>query len=218
MIWIFDLDETLYDESTYVKSGLRHVAQHIADQSDLNVDDLFNCMESEFRSRGRANVFQRLTSTFPNLNHTLDDLISIYRKHVPTIELYADALEILTKLHDEKLYLVTDGNRHVQWNKIRALELEEIFKGIFVTDEHGLGAAKPGIVCFSRIKSECESDWSNMVYIGDDPHKDFLHIRKLGMRTIRVNRGRFKDVVLDSRHEAEITVDNLIDIEVALSK
>jgi putative hydrolase of the HAD superfamily len=57
-----------------------------------------------------------------------------------------------------------------------------------------------------------------MVYVGDDPHKDFLNIKKLGMRTIRVNRGRFKDLVLDNRYEAEITVDNLIDLEMALSK
>ena len=218
MIWIFDLDETLYDESTYVQSGLKHVARHIADQGDLNADQLFNCMESEFRFNGRTNVFQRLTSTFPDLTHTLDDLVSIYRKHLPTIELYADSRDTLSKLQDEKLYLVTDGNRNVQWNKIRALKLEGKFRGIFVTDEHGHGASKPGTLCFSKIRSECQADWSNMVYVGDDPHKDFLNIKKLGMRTIRVNRGRFKDLVLDNRYEAEITVDNLIDLEIALSK
>ena len=41
-----------------------------------------------------------------------------------------------------------------------------------------------------------------MVYVGDDPNKDFVNLNPLGMKTVRVLTGRFKYQKLISRQFA----------------
>lgn len=209
MIWIFDLDETLYDEGTYVISGLKHVAQQLSEKNQDYSDKLFSCMESELNLKGRSGVFQKLLTSFPELHFSTEMLVESYRNHKPTIMLYSDAKKLLHSLPQQQMYLVTDGVRVTQWNKIEALKLQNVFRGIYVTDEHGDGAAKPSTSCFEKIRNDCGAEWTRMIYVADDPNKDFINLKKLGVRTIRVNRGRFKDVHLDDNHEAEIIVENL---------
>jgi putative hydrolase of the HAD superfamily len=42
-----------------------------------------------------------------------------------------------------------------------------------------------------------------MIYIGDNPNKDFINLKKIGIRTARIFRGSFKAVKLDESFEAE---------------
>lgn len=214
MIWIFDLDETLYDESSYVLSGFRYIAQQISSGDQFSQEGLFSCMETEFRANGRSWVFQMLLSTFPNINNSVEDLLHLYRNHPPSIKLLPDAKKILSKLGSHQTYLVTDGMSEVQWKKIRALNLEGKFEQIFVTDDYGDGSAKPGTVCFELIRFKCKASWSEMVYVGDDPNKDFINLKKLGMHTIRVDRGRFKGLFLDEEHEASCKVESLDELPI----
>ena len=111
MIWIFDLDETLYDEKTFVLSGLNCVAQHLAEKSSYSESDLFGFMHDEFISNGRLRVFQQLKKHFADLEFELDKMIELFRSHVPQINLYNDASELLSSLSNLPIYLVTDGNR-----------------------------------------------------------------------------------------------------------
>ena len=52
-------------------------------------------------------------------------------------------------------------------------------------------------------------DPSNMIYIGDNPNKDFVNIKKLGIKTVRVLTGNYKNLKLSKKFEAEITIRNL---------
>ncbi len=209
MIWIFDLDDTLYEENSYVRSGLREVALFSNRNFLVPFAEAYRLMEQEFINQGRTNVFQKLKIWYPEVASSIEDLVDVYRNHTPNLKLYPDAEDLLNLLGGESLFLVTDGSRETQWNKIQALHLESRFNKIFVTDEFDEHAAKPGIACFEMIKNYCESDWDNMVYIGDDPHKDFISLKPLGVRTVRVNRGRFKNLALGLDFEAELTVENL---------
>lgn len=218
MIWIFDLDETLFDERTYVISGLKAVAQFLADDDHTKQNIFSEFMVHEFSTSGRAEVFQRLKSEFPEISKSISDLIEVYRNHLPEIDLLPDAKKILADLSAETMFLVTDGARLTQRNKIRALNLELVFRKTFVTDEHGPSAAKPGTKCFEMIRLICQSEWSDMVYVGDDPHKDFLNLKPLGVRTVRIRRGRFKHLILDQSHEAEIEINDLSELRSKLGE
>ncbi len=218
MIWIFDLDETLFDEQTYVISGLKAVAQFLAEDDHTRQSTFSQFMVREFSTNGRDRVFQRLKSEFPEISESIGDLVNVYRNHQPEIELFPDAKKLLFELSAETMFLVTDGSHITQRSKIRALNLELVFRETFVTDEHGLGAAKPGTKCFEMIKSICRSDWSDMVYVGDDPHKDFVNLKPLGVRTVRINRGRFKHLILDQSHEAEILINDLSELRSKLGE
>ncbi|MNB88558.1 hypothetical protein D3C75_355750 [compost metagenome] len=52
-----------------------------------------------------------------------------------------------------------------------------------------------------------------MVYIGDNPLKDFVGIKPLWVRTIRVRRGMFQDVEAENgKFEAEYEIDSLYEL------
>ncbi len=92
----FDLDDTLYPEIDFVKSGFRAVAQAVEKRFHLSCSfydvlwDIF--MEGE-RNKTFDMAIQR--AGVPADSQLVQDMIIIYRTHVPAITLYPDAQEIL---------------------------------------------------------------------------------------------------------------------------
>ena len=107
------------------------------------------------------------------------------------------------------LYLVTDGHKIVQHLKVRSLGLERRFKRIFITHRFGKKYAKPSTYCFEKIKNSESCDWHEMMYIGDDPAKDFVNLKPLGIRTVRVLTGAHKDANYGEAFEASVVMHDL---------
>ncbi len=209
-VLIFDLDDTLYNEMSFVHSGFRAVAQFLSDKFTLNPDDSFARMCNELELNGRGNIFDIVLKeagvyTKTNLNKT----ISTYRLHEPDISLSPEAERCLHRFEHYPKYLVTDGNKVVQYNKVRALNIEPWFKKVFVTHRYGLHASKPSPHCFHIIAGLEKRPAHSIVYIGDNPHKDFVGIKPLGFRTVRLINGMFANLALDEEHEAHVTVNSL---------
>ncbi|MBC8490807.1 MAG: HAD hydrolase-like protein [Bacteroidetes bacterium] len=53
----------------------------------------------------------------------------------------------------------------------------------------------------------------NIVYIGDNPNKDFIGIKPLGFKTIRVLTGNHRFEKLDNMHEAHLSINSLDEID-----
>ena len=64
MILIFDLDDTLYDEINYVKSGFKEVSIHIFKKFSINKIDSFEFMMNELNEKGRGKVFNALLEEY----------------------------------------------------------------------------------------------------------------------------------------------------------
>ena len=123
-----------------------------------------------------------------------------------------DIFNSLGKLRKKySLYLVTDGNKIVQKNKVEALGIKNLFKKIFITHRFGLKNAKPSLYCFKIIKKIEECTWSDMIYIGDNPHKDFVNLNKVGAGTARILNGSYKKHKAKRRYDAKKTYKNLRD-------
>lgn len=114
------------------------------------------------------------------------------------------------------LYLVTDGHKIVQRNKVDALGLWPEFRRIFITHRFGLAAAKPSVHCFERIREAEGCDWGDMVYVGDNPAKDFVSLNPLGVHTVRVLTGAHANVVAKRGHDANVTITSLDSLPNAL--
>ena len=55
---IFDMDDTLYDEIDYCKSGFRAVAEFLADLPDsLTVEHIFDAFWKQFNAGNRTRTF-----------------------------------------------------------------------------------------------------------------------------------------------------------------
>ena len=178
---IFDLDDTLYSEKDYVRSGYRAVANELP-QIENAYCKLWRAFEE-----GHAAIDKVLSDAGVFTQELKDRCVSIYRNHLPEIKLYEDVAEMLASLRAKgiKLGIITDGRPDGQRNKIMALGLENMVDEIIVTDELG-GAMfrKPCDISFRIMQRKMGIPFESMVYVGDNLTKDLIAPRQLGMRAI----------------------------------
>ena len=171
---VFDLDDTLYKEVDYVRSGFMAVAQHLGDDSLLDV-------MLKARSKG-INAFEAVKEQRPDAE--IEKMIEIYRNHKPTITLPRDTTLTLDYLHSKyTLALVTDGRSVGQRNKIEALGLERYFapEDIVISEEFGSEKPAPAnYTCFMQRHPACH----HFTYVGDNLKKDFVAPNALGWLTV----------------------------------
>ncbi len=216
MILVFDLDDTLFDELSYVRSGFAVVADFIESEYGICSSDVFLLLERQLE-KGRSDIFDIVFSSLGIFSINLvRRCVGIYRTHQPKIELYNEAANCLQRFAGYSLYIVTDGNKVVQKNKLTALGLYNVkpIKQCYVTHQYGLIHAKPSPYCFSKIVKREKIDPNKIVYIGDNSSKDFVGIKPFGFRTVRVYTGQCSTVKNDEQYEAEFKINNLDELTV----
>jgi putative hydrolase of the HAD superfamily len=209
MILIFDLDDTLYPEETFVKSGFEAVALWLNRRYGWDARETVLLMDEILIRQGRGTVFDEVLKIRGAFTKKLvKQCVGIYRNHVPKLSLSPTAVEILTKWRGQ-LYLVTDGHKIAQRNKIQALGLGQYFKRTFVTSNFGYGRAKPSTYCFNKIREMENCRWQDLAYIGDNPAKDFVNLNAMGCVTIRVLTGAHRHAQAKPGHDAQHSIGNL---------
>jgi len=209
MIPIFDLDDTLYQERSYVDSGFGVVARELEKQYGWSAISSMSHMQATLKVEGRGKVFNRLLQShgiFSKKN--IQNCVNIYRHHQPDIHLNPSADQLLSCLQNQA-YLVTDGHKIVQQNKVNALHLERRFKKIYITHRYGVRHAKPSIHCFDLIRQIEKCAWQEMFYVGDNPNKDFVNLTPLGVHTIRVMTGEHANVIAKPGYDAKYKINSL---------
>lgn len=176
---IFDLDDTLYSEKDYVRSGYAAVAK-IFPQIARMEDKLWEAFLQNNPAIDCVLEQERLF-TFENKEKAL----CAYRTHLPSISLYPGVAELLLRLKKtKKLGLITDGRPEGQHLKIAALNISRYFQKIIVTDElGGTEFRKPNKKAFVMMQMELQVPFERMIYIGDNRKKDFIAPQKLGMKS-----------------------------------
>ncbi|GIP19114.1 haloacid dehalogenase [Paenibacillus montaniterrae] len=217
---VFDLDDTLYDEYEYVKSGFQAVSEYLWREFGFDTNETYNRMWNSLKCEGRGTIFDGLLKYFGITQRKyVKKCLSVYRLHQPEIILPKESNEILRQLHKKvPLYLVTDGNKVVQANKIYALRLEMYMKKCYITYRYGHAKSKPSPYCFQLIAKSEGVSTADIVYIGDNPKKDFVGIKPLGFRTIRVMTGQHSQVEMPIQYEAELRINHISDLIPALKQ
>ena len=178
---IFDLDDTLYLEKDYVKSGYNLIAKAFPEVANMS-EKLWKV----FLDGGKA-IDQVLLQEGLLTEDNKNKCLNIYRNQVPDIQLDDLIKNLLLELKGKgyKLGIITDGRVEGQRAKIKALDLERLVDQIIITDElGGVQMRKPNEKAFVLICERLGVDYENAVYVGDNPKKDFIAPEKLGMRAI----------------------------------
>lgn len=178
---IFDLDDTLYSEKEYVRSGYRAVADYLGNLS--YADELWGYFE-----KGRPAI-DELLNRIDRIDEKAD-VLNVYRYHRPDIHLYEGVVDLITDLKSKgiKVGIITDGRPEGQHNKIESLGLNELVEDIIITDElGGIQFRKPCDIAFRIMQTKWRLPMSEIVYIGDNPAKDFQAPQQLGMKFIYYN-------------------------------
>ncbi len=211
MILVFDLDDTLYDEMTFVKSGFRAVAAYGQREWGWDAEESNKVMLDILGREGRGAVFDRWLALHCSVGAgRVRECVGVYRHHRPDIRLLDISIQLLRSLKsDHQLYIVTDGHKGVQANKIAALDAERRVVKAYITHRYGVRHAKPSTYCFELIKKKESCHWSDMAYIGDNPAKDFVNLNPLGVHTIRVLTGSHRNVCAKAGYDARHTIPSL---------
>jgi len=93
-----------------------------------------------------------------------------------------------------------------------ALGIYNKVKFPYITHRFGKMKAKPSPYCFLKIAEREKTAPENIVYVGDNPYKDFVGIKPLGFKTVRVLQGSFKDICLTVEFEAQRTIESLAEL------
>ena len=172
---IFDLDDTLYSEKEYVRSGFRAVSEYLGGRYEGKLWSYFEAglpaIDMLLKTLGREDEKQ--------------STLKVYRSHKPTLHLYPGVSELLDRLKQRgiKTGIITDGRPEGQHNKIAALGIQ--VDDIIVTDElGGVQFRKPCDIAFRILQTRWRLNPADIVYIGDNVAKDFQAPQQLGMKTI----------------------------------
>lgn len=209
---VLDLDDTLYPEIDFVRSGFRSVAASLA---PVVGRDLFAPMWSRFESG--LDTFGWVVATYDAAlgGMTVDDLLRHYRTHQPVICLGPGVEAFLDRLRELEVPvgLVTDGRRITQRNKLRALGIETAFDHVVISEE--IGTEKPDPRNFAVFEERAPG--ARFHFFGDNTSKDFVVPARLGWETFcLVDTGRhihrqtlgsppFPDHLMTSFEELEVS-------------
>ena len=174
---IFDLDDTLYSEKEYVRSGYKAVSDYLGGGYEEKLWKYFRernpAIDELLRELGRESE--------------KDAVLNVYRSHKPNLHPYEGVIEKIKNLKNRgiKVGIITDGRPEGQRNKIETLGLDKIIEDIIITDElGGLQFRKPCDIAFRIMQERWRLPASEIVYIADNPAKDFQAPQQLGMKGI----------------------------------
>lgn len=188
--WIFDLDDTLFDEIDFLHSSYHVIANELA---TLYPDLILSGDALSVMLTARGNAFDALRNWLPDA--VAEDQLwmrDIYRTHRPAISLRPGASRLLRSLSHRHapLGIITDGRLNTQTNKIKALGLDHIIPSSRIIISEDIGYDKLSQIPFAEMERRIpEAD--RYIYFGDNPAKDILSARSLGWTTVQVvDRGR----------------------------
>jgi len=219
LIVALDLDDTLYPEEAFVRSGFEAVAAFLNERWAVGRERGLDIMWSSLAERGRGSQFDDVVEQLElRGRQSVAELVRVYRYHPPSIALPEASRLAVAALAPRPLYIVTDGHKLVQQSKIDALGLRPLVRHVYITHRYGIRHRKPSPRVFELMAGRERASLADIVYVGDDPSKDFRGIRPRGARTIRVLTGRHASVAVAPEEDAERTVADITEVPAVVTE
>jgi putative hydrolase of the HAD superfamily len=208
---LFDLDDTLYLERRFARSGYRAVAAHVAERFGASELEVFASLMGALRANRRTQAFQRLCKRLDLDESVIGELREVYRRHEPTLRLPRTSRRVLTTSRTSwRVGILTNGLPEVQRRKVAALGLEPLVDAVVYA--HEVGTGKPDCRVFFAACEALGTDPESTVMAGDDPWNDVDGARRAGLRAIRIRRGMHAGVDAGDTGPADATVESIGDV------
>jgi phosphoglycolate phosphatase-like HAD superfamily hydrolase len=187
---IFDLDNTIYNETAYLFHAYEEIAKQIEKDFAVESSKLSHFLKITFEKSGRKDLFNLMISEFSLPDSCLSMCLSILRNiEVPDqLEIFPVVLQFFYDSVDssKKLFVITNGNPDQQRNKIRQINwhgMDSNISFIFANETH----PKPNPFSF-QLTSIGKNELNTTVFIGDSLSDqqfaenigiDFIYIHQL---------------------------------------
>ncbi len=164
---MFDLDNTLYNETDYLFAAYAQIAQKAA-AGDKDLEEEYRCyLCHTFSTEGRHLLFQRFISRY-QLRVTTDEMLAILRHTTCRLELFPSVAIILSELLKRKkdVAILTNGNPEQQRQKVSNLGIVSRWPQIRILYANET-EQKPSPKAMLQLISEYGVQAGDTVLIGD---------------------------------------------------
>jgi len=185
---VFDLDDTLYAERDYVRSGYRAAAEHIRHTTG-RTEPFEDWLWRRFEAGRAGGAFDALDEHFSlGLGEPgVGELVRVYREHSPAIEPRPGAIDVLRRLSERyRLGLLSDGYLPAQRLKLDAVGIEPLLGAVVFTEELGRAYWKPAPEGYVAVRDALGAADEACAYVGDNPAKDFVAPNRMGWLTVQL--------------------------------
>jgi HAD superfamily hydrolase (TIGR01549 family) len=201
---LFDLDDTLHDDTAAYKTAARRVADGIAATYGSDVGTLERAYIAQAEGFWSKLTSEQLTTKISGVRVTLwsaalhsvgidDPAVAkrcaeeYNRLRAAAMELFPGALKLLAGLRQAgcKLGLLTNGFSETHREKIALLQLGDAFDAIFIADE--VGMLKPDPRFFAHACDVLQIEPERTAMVGDRYERDIRGAHEAGLRTIWMN-------------------------------
>jgi putative hydrolase of the HAD superfamily len=201
---LFDLDDTLHDDTFAYHSAAEEVAREVAAEHGIDALALKAAYVAEAEgfwqrlsaddlqvklSRVRAGMWQHALESVgvgdPALAERSAERYNAYRSKYYT--LFTGVIDMLRALRERglKLGIVTNGLSETHREKIALLRISEFFDAIFLSDE--VGMVKPDPLLFAHACRTLGGAPARSAMVGDRYDRDIRGAREAGLFTIWLN-------------------------------
>ncbi|MBF0803997.1 MULTISPECIES: HAD family hydrolase [Neisseria] len=206
-VLVLDLDDTLYAEQHYKRSGIEAVCRHIAELYPQHTAEGLMAQTDPESSRWLEQL-----CAFCGFNDSeKQSLLWVYRLHRPNLTgcMPSEKLKQLMQPFAARV-LISDGRSLSQRRKLSALGLLDAFEHIMISE--AWQSEKPDARRFLAV--EAAYPGKTCIYVGDNTKKDFLAPNRLGWLTIgilpqahHIHRHRPQD--FDAASQPALWLDNI---------
>jgi uncharacterized cofD-like protein len=195
---VFDLDDTLYDCTERLRQAAHRRAARAMVEAGLPLteEEAYDTQIKLMKEHGpRFKAFARIAEMYSRDSDFIDEVMRAYnRDEVERIRLFPDVMPTLTELREMglKLFLVTSGVYARQEKKIKLLGLENAFDRIIINDDDR-GTTKEQ--CYTDLLDIAGLRAEDVLSVGDRLHSEIKICNSLGMVTVQMEHGRFKDLL-----------------------
>ncbi|HEY0395277.1 MAG TPA: HAD family hydrolase [Candidatus Elarobacter sp.] len=198
---LFDLDDTLHDDTTAYRAAARAAAELVAREHPVEPQAVADAYEVEVGDFWSALTADQLTLTIAEERHRMwhaalrrvgiDDSALARRaadayntSRSEVLALSPGALDVLTALRARgcKLGLVTNGFAATHHDKIDRLGLRERMDAFFIADE--VGMVKPNPALFRHAVRELGGTPARSAMVGDRYARDVIGAHEAGLFTV----------------------------------
>lgn len=181
---IFDLDNTLYNESAYFLA----VSEQWCIENGMNIS-LSRRILDYLDSTDVFRTFLDSIGWFETVHY--ERLFEIYQTIECEITLYDEAVEILDYLSKRgiKIAVLTNGVLKAQQNKVRLLGLAQYDIAIVYARENGKKYEKPHNNAFMRALSALGVEASDTLMVGDSESTDIIGANNITIPSVYVGTG-----------------------------
>jgi putative hydrolase of the HAD superfamily len=212
---IFDLDDTLYDKAEWFQPA----AVFAAEQMGLDADRVWHITSQYIQRAGSANaaIYNEILVECGQSDSAINirafsALCDQYTPPPGSLQLLPGIKEALITLHQQyKIGLIADGKVTSQKAKIIGLGIGPFLSAVIYSDEiEGVKSRRPDPRPYTQVAQLLGVPKPTCLFVADNPIKDFVRARALGMRTVRVLTGEYSKLDYPSpEHAADYEITSV---------